>query len=494
MTITLDNRPEIPLHPLDLTTPTSSSPTACIGIIQAYPAGSAIESIADIILGVPFMRSTYTVMAYDQPDSNGTFPNATAPTSSGGSISSLIRPRLGLLSLTDPTVALDEFNTVRVLKQPLGTGNGANGGAQGKSAVDASSGKKISVGIAVLIGLLGFFALCFVLFTARWAYARRRYRRERALGGGPNDSGDLKTDDQLVQDVAYRLARRSSRSNPYGPSEDTLRALRYSEYKRRQELGSSGVDSDYTDDTGRTRVGFGDGKDKMGEFGKMESGSDLGGDTLHRRHESEESADGDVGAIGMVGTTGYRAVKTHNRSDSESSTEHRRESSGLPPRSHTTNSIPDEYFPQRQSQHSPSLHQRTASGEPNSSSPLLSHTRSDSYIPTFSDQATYGYSDHRRTSSRMSRISRMPPPMPLDLPTGDDHIHPPILPPPTASRPSSRRRSSNTGSTISPPPVARLPPEGNLLGSPLPGQGFDFTSRDEIIHSNNGTSGHGQMS
>ncbi|KAK7678909.1 hypothetical protein QCA50_018049 [Cerrena zonata] len=197
MTITLDNRPEIPLHPLDLT-------TACIGIIQAYPAGSAIESIADIILSVPFMRSTYTVMAYDQPDSNGTFPNATASTSSGGSISSLIRPRLGLLSLTDPTVALDEFNTIRVLKQPLGTGNSANGGAQGgKSTMDALSGKKIIVGIAALIGLLRFFALCFVLFTARWAYPRRRYRCEHALGGGPKDSEDLKTDDQLIQDVAY---------------------------------------------------------------------------------------------------------------------------------------------------------------------------------------------------------------------------------------------------------------------------------------------------
>lgn len=493
MTITLDNRPEIPLHPLDLTTPTSQS-ASCIGIIQAYPAGSKIQDIADIILGVPFMRSTYTVMAYDQPDSSGNFPGSSTS-------SNLIRPRLGLMGLTDPAVALDEFNTVRVLKQPLGTG-GANGGAQGKSAVDDSGGKKISVGIAVLIGLLGFFALCFVLFTARWAYARRKYRRERAGGdaGGANGSGDSKTEEQLVQEVAYRLARRSSRSDPYGPSEDTLRALRYSEYRKRRELGSSGVDSDYTDDTGRTRVGLVDGKDKygVGEFGGIKgSDSDLGGDTLHRRHDSEDSGDGvegDVGVAGMMtGVAGYRAVKTHNRSDSESSTELRRESSALPPRSHTTNSIPDEYFPHRQSQHAPSLHHRTASGEPNSSAPLLSHTRSDSYIPNLPhspDQSSFGYSDHRRTSSRMSRISRLPPPMPLDLPTADDSPAPLPYPP----RPHSARRSSKTGSTISPPPLARLPPEGNLLGSPLPGQAFDLSSREDVIHSNQGTSGHGQLS
>ena len=203
-----------------------------------------------------------------------------------------------------------------------------------------------------------------------------------------------------------------------------------------------------------------------------------------------------MGVIGgIVGTlAGYQAVKTHNRSDSESSTEHRRDSSRstLPPRSHTTNSIP-------------SLHQRTASGEPSSSAPLLSHTRSDSYIPTFPQSPDhppstgggggFGYSDHRRNSSRMSRLSRMPPPMPLDLPTANDTPAPtPQIAPPRTRPTSGGVGGGRRSSTISPPPLARLPPEGNLLGSPLPGQGFDLSSRDNVIHSNNGTSGHGQLS
>ena len=122
LTITLDDRSEIPLHPLDLTTPTlasSSSNPTCVGIIQSFPDGSPVSQIADLVLGVPFMRSTYTVMAFDPPDSQGAFPNAGSTPSSAA----YIRPRLGLLGLTDPTVALQEFNTVRVLNQPLDSGS-----------------------------------------------------------------------------------------------------------------------------------------------------------------------------------------------------------------------------------------------------------------------------------------------------------------------------------------------------------------------------------
>ncbi|CAL1713873.1 unnamed protein product [Somion occarium] len=474
MTVTLDDRPEIPLHPLDLTTSPSSGATSssCVGIIQAYPAGSSISDIADIVLGVPFMRSTYTVMAYDQPDSEGNFPNMSAPSSaSGGSMNSaLLRPRLGLLSLTDPTVALDEFNTVRVLKQPLGSAGGANGGAQGQSVSgDDGGGKRLSVGVEVLIGLLGFFALCFVLFAARWAYARRKFKHERAaagVAGKSNGSGEFKDrDDYLMDEVAFRLSRRTSRNDPYGPSEEALRAMRYSEYKRR-------LDSEYTDDSGRTRVASPGDKDGVNDFGYDvvggRSGSvDADADSLHQHHDTDSGEEEDVGDP----QTGYQAVKTHVRSDSESSTvpslSLRRDS--VPPRSHTTNSIPDEYLQQQAS----NLHQRTASGEPGIAAPLLAHTRSDSYISTIQspDQPAFGFADPR-ASSRASRLSRMPPPLPLDLPTSLDD--PPL-----------------TDVRASPPLPAR---EVNLLGSPLPTSMFDLSSRENVIHSSRATNGHGQVS
>ena len=78
MTVTLYNIPEQPLHPLDLTYTTSSSSATCIGAIQT--ANGALDSnthVADLILGVPFLRNTYTVLAFDQPYTNGTFPNMT---------------------------------------------------------------------------------------------------------------------------------------------------------------------------------------------------------------------------------------------------------------------------------------------------------------------------------------------------------------------------------------------------------------------------------
>lgn len=259
MTFVLDNRTAIPLHPLDLTTTSSNSGSSCLGLIQSYPDGSSVSSIADVILGVPFMRSTYTVMAYDPPDVHGVFPNA----SSGSGLSwSTIRPRLGLLGLTNPSVALSEFHTVRVLNEPLpsgtsdgsgGSGTGSANQANGGNHVVTGSGKKLSVGLEVLIGLLGFFALCFVLFAARWAMHKRRLatlRRDRQLAHTHSDSEDSTKDGEYMmhQAAVMNLVRRSTLSSRYGP-----------EHVRKSDTLSRGeVRSDYTDDTARTRVNAAD--------------------------------------------------------------------------------------------------------------------------------------------------------------------------------------------------------------------------------------------
>jgi hypothetical protein len=176
MTITLDDRPEIPLHPLDLTAEPSQDNQAeyCTGLIQTADSQllNPSSSLGDIILGVPFLRNVYTVMAYTAPDANGSF----APVN-GSNLT--INPRLGLLSLTNPTIALEEFYTVRELNQPLSGGNsseGSAGGSSGNSTVSVG-GEKLSVGIVVLIGILSFFGLCCLLFAARWFMLRRTYRK-----------------------------------------------------------------------------------------------------------------------------------------------------------------------------------------------------------------------------------------------------------------------------------------------------------------------------
>ena len=176
MTITLDDRPEIPLHPLDLTAepPQDNQAEFCIGLIQTADSqlSDPSNSLGDIILGVPFLRNVYTVMAYTAPNPNGSFASVNGSNQT-------ITPRLGLLSLTDPTIALEEFYTVRELNQPISGGNssdGSAGGSSGNSTVNLG-GKKLSVGIVVLIGILSFFALCCLLFVARWFMFRRTYRK-----------------------------------------------------------------------------------------------------------------------------------------------------------------------------------------------------------------------------------------------------------------------------------------------------------------------------
>lgn len=173
MTITLDSQPATILHPLDLTAyPLQSGSTSttgtCIGLIQTANGqmDNANNGLDDFILGVPFLRNTYTVMAYEAPDSNGNF--------GGSNAGSAIDARLGLLSLTEPTTALDEFHTVRVLNQPL-SGSGGAGSAAGSSAGD----KKLGAGLIMLIAFLSLFGACLGLFGVRWWVMRRRWKRAK---------------------------------------------------------------------------------------------------------------------------------------------------------------------------------------------------------------------------------------------------------------------------------------------------------------------------
>ncbi|KAH7924976.1 acid protease [Leucogyrophana mollusca] len=236
MTITLDSQPELPIHPLDLTAEPSGQSNAqyCIGLIQTADSQlTPTSGIGDMILGVPFMRNVYTVMAYEAPDASGTYNT---------SVHNGIHPTLGLLGLTNATKALEEFHTVRVLQQPL---DGGQSGGQSP----ASDDKKMSVGIEVLIGLVGFFALCVVLFGLRCFLTRRQWKKRAA--SGQRDLNDQKTDFG-----AYQLTRRNSRSSVDDQPHDTLRTLAYDSYKREK------IVSQYTVDSARTRV-----EQPDGEFG-----------------------------------------------------------------------------------------------------------------------------------------------------------------------------------------------------------------------------------
>lgn len=236
MTITLDSRREITLHPLDLTAEPPDNPNAqyCIGVIQANDSAfsNPASDIGDMILGVPFLRNTYTVLAYQAPLANGGFPQDTDP--SDAAPNSQIHPRLGLLGLTNTTIAMEEFHTVRVLGQPLPSA--------GQPSSGVSTGKKMSVGIDVLLGLVGFFGLCVVLFALRWFLTKRKWNRAKAA----EKSLDGK---DVAEFGGYQLANRGSRSSMYDPSDSTLRTTRSASSKKRAR-----IESNYTMSSGRTHI------------------------------------------------------------------------------------------------------------------------------------------------------------------------------------------------------------------------------------------------
>ena len=234
MTITLDDRSETPLHPLDLTTEPSQDNSAqfCTGLIQTADAQLSSPGYkADIVLGVPFMRNVYTVMAYSVPNSNGSFTAANSDQTDGG-LSQTITPKLGLMSLTDPTKALQEFHNVRVLNQPMD--GGSNTSSTSAPLVNVG-GKKISVGIIVLISLLSFLGLCGLLFASRWFLLRRAQRKAVV-----RQSTD---DDKLVYMLSRSLPSRRERAagidSREGLSEDELRKMRFEAYMRKEKKNSS---------------------------------------------------------------------------------------------------------------------------------------------------------------------------------------------------------------------------------------------------------------
>jgi hypothetical protein len=250
---------------------------------------------------VPFLRNTYTVFAYDEPFSNGTFPP-----SQGIIASASTTPYLGVLGLTDPTTALAEFQTVRVQRQPLPSFNGTSTASGSESA--PGSGKTLAVGLKVLLGVGCFFALAVVLFAARWFVMRRKLRREGGEGDVPTAFSGmhrrygfvpsyqveyLYTDDLCDRNMskdekdneAFILYRLGQSINASGsklsrnmPSEEDLRRERYHKYVERTRSSYS----DATYDSDSTRIGPGSPGEQ--EFGwKAYRDKDDGDDTLVKR-------------------------------------------------------------------------------------------------------------------------------------------------------------------------------------------------------------------
>ena len=238
MTISLNNM-TIPLHPLDLTNNQGTSSQTCIGTIQAADDLLNSSHIGDMILGVPFLRSVYTVLAHDVPLANGSFN--TVPLNNNQTFQ--IHPRLGLLGLIDPGVAMDEFYTVRVLGQPL-----SSAGSPGNAGGVSNHG--LSVGLKVLLGLVGVFAFALLLFAVRFWWQRRKWNKslEKVRQLDASNGPDAENPSDSPGDVPLERME-SGVADSSGLTTAQLRDLKVDAYMSRK-----GIHSTYSADTLQTKV------------------------------------------------------------------------------------------------------------------------------------------------------------------------------------------------------------------------------------------------
>ena len=237
MTISINDM-IIPLHPLDLTTGQDRSSQMCVGTIQAADELLDSTHLSDMILGVPFLRSVYTVLAHDVPFANGSFDTGVVNNPQPFQI----QPRLGLVGLTDPTVAMDEFHTVRVLGQPLSSAGPSDNGSNNSSAV---SNHGLSVGLKVLVGLISTFAFALSLFAVRFWWQRRKWNK--SLGKVRQLDANNVSDADNPSNSPDRA--RSGVTDFSSLTTAQLRDLEVEEYVSRKDIHSA-----YTVDTSRTKV------------------------------------------------------------------------------------------------------------------------------------------------------------------------------------------------------------------------------------------------
>ena len=154
-------------HPLDMTwaDPKDPSQQTCIGAIQY---SSSLGKAGDFILGSSFLKNVYSIFQYPDNLGRGTW-----------------QPTVGLVSVTNASVASEDFYAVRVLGQSLAdvssnhnTGVGASNPAAtstSHSNTGGLAGKKVlsTAGIAG-VSVAALFLFAAGIFCAWWFWLRRR--------------------------------------------------------------------------------------------------------------------------------------------------------------------------------------------------------------------------------------------------------------------------------------------------------------------------------
>ena len=186
-------------HPLDLSwpDPDDMTQTTCIGAIQY---SSSLGTSGDFILGSSFLKNVYSIYQYPDNEGDGKW-----------------QPTVGLISITNASVASQDFYAVRVQRQSLSdvsSNNQPGVGPANPSATSASpsaiakSEAKKATSTAVIAGcsVVGFFVFAAGLFCAWWFWYRRRHGKNGIVTYPSAESDDDKTDGAAL--AATRRSRK----------------------------------------------------------------------------------------------------------------------------------------------------------------------------------------------------------------------------------------------------------------------------------------------
>ncbi|WRT63430.1 uncharacterized protein IL334_000335 [Kwoniella shivajii] len=265
---------DVPVHPLDMTYPDPDDPSQaqCIGMIQY---SSNLGQTGDFILGSSFLRNVYSIFQYPDTNKQKTW-----------------QPTVGLIPLTNASVASQDFYAVRIQRQSLtsvssdqqaiSSGTPSNPGSQPSQA--ATEKKVVNTTVIAAVSVVGFFVLAAVAFCAWWFWLRRK------LGAGGV--------------VEYKTA--PARPRPAGYKSDSslssLRTKKHSSAQRQRSMVEGFSGTDYEADSWMSTT---EGNDSI-RLGYLPEVAEEDDDGRRTRIADKRSSRGSI--IDMNGPDSYQLV------------------------------------------------------------------------------------------------------------------------------------------------------------------------------------------
>lgn len=222
------------VHPLDLSWPDPSDPSqaTCVGAIQY---SGSLGSAGDLVLGSSFLKNVYSIFQYPDNLGRGTW-----------------QPTVGMISLTNATVASQDFYAVRVERQSLSSVSSDHSdgvGAANPSATNTGShsnasgpeGRKVlSSAMIAGISVLALFVFAVALFCAWWFWLRRRFGKDGRVEYPDLTAGDSRS----TRGHSAALSTSSSRNKKHDAAQRQKSMIEgYSDYDDSWVSTTEGADS-----------------------------------------------------------------------------------------------------------------------------------------------------------------------------------------------------------------------------------------------------------